>query len=1114
MALAKPLHLRLFLEGQEVPVISANVQVNIFAPASASIQIVPVDAALHLKPRTMVHLFFLEEPAVMVGKDAETGKDVQSRGDLSAMSSRVLDDKYKLLFAGEIVGYSWVKQPMSRGFVLQCMDFSSYWDSLYAFMMDYHTEAPFTGGSAYYGANDALFSSIPSTQMEQRISDWVNSNPQTPGLQGITGLAGGIIRMMEEMSGVRDKNLGINDFFTLAELRCHLLGQICAEENDDAAQNLLSTSVFYKWIFNELQNGGGIVTLRDLMKMMCSFIHYQIVPNPTAKYDAGGDTVNAIVRRAGFASYGKLSNVSKLRTAVSDGVNIKLKQQPLMSETVQAVLTTLTKDVKPSLSSFSAEITADLTKKYTSLEASLQAYLKLGAKQATTPSAKNAMGPMADKARGFASVLNDAVFAASQKKYEVKEERGNVVTPRRLRTQIFRPDTYMVAPPTCNVVFPEMYSSMNYDRLFLGETTRQVVQFNNILDRSQSAITGYRILQPTPGERTKALLKNVRNQYGILMDHEYHTGIIVKQSWMPDGMGISLRNKTVEQAALASASMTWAERVTLHHFFKHRIGGRHMSVSGRFMPYMVAGFPSLVIQKPWHVYFQTSPADGSPAPPAPRSANTVVESRPLSDQEQIDWVMGSASNDLSKIPCQFIGQVESLTHTIGQEGARTAFTMSHCRPHNALDDEYVGKMVASYKAKGETTQRVRYRLDYEKVKNVPALLELYLDCMSMKLDPPEAPKTPWSDTPREPWADLGKPPKVPATATETNQSRMPSVGYSFKPAEPNATPFTKTSTATGTTEKPKTAPQASATVLTTTSFSGGRKIRVPAQPGKRVVGSPGFYGGKISGIEVGSDGKVLALKVQQTRYPERRAVFSSILVYEDVPVTNGLDIPVEVLVRPAWMSTSYDNSQVGEKIYSHFLGCGSVIDTIMTSQASKEAAFIVSSANKEGIDVPANAAASYVLDQVNKLSKAKGLLSIEKAVNAIAFLYGKVKADEKADVDEFVTSFTRRPIASKYEILGSPDVKFDGQGRPLDSKGLLLKTGDPRVGFHMLSVNAEVVSKKNLTGLLEDPNAKYPGANKSEQRAIAQAYDVRWEKLEKVRGYLRELTNKGGGLEG
>ena len=59
--IGKPLKLRLFLEGQEVPVISATVSIGYNGPAVASVQILPIDEGLTFKPRTMVHLFFLDE---------------------------------------------------------------------------------------------------------------------------------------------------------------------------------------------------------------------------------------------------------------------------------------------------------------------------------------------------------------------------------------------------------------------------------------------------------------------------------------------------------------------------------------------------------------------------------------------------------------------------------------------------------------------------------------------------------------------------------------------------------------------------------------------------------------------------------------------------------------------------------------------------------------------------------------------------------------------------------------------------------------------------------------------------------------------------------------------
>ena len=57
MPIGHKLGLRLFLEGIEVPVISAQIQIVADAPAAASIQIIATNASLDFLPRTMVHLF-------------------------------------------------------------------------------------------------------------------------------------------------------------------------------------------------------------------------------------------------------------------------------------------------------------------------------------------------------------------------------------------------------------------------------------------------------------------------------------------------------------------------------------------------------------------------------------------------------------------------------------------------------------------------------------------------------------------------------------------------------------------------------------------------------------------------------------------------------------------------------------------------------------------------------------------------------------------------------------------------------------------------------------------------------------------------------------------------
>ena len=108
---AAPLGLRLFLEGVEVPVISAQVTMQPDQPAVASIQIVPVDSALHFLPRTLVHLFYLdpEPPEIELTQGGGTfeldGQTVPIEWADTLGKGDIADTRYKLMFTGEINVY-------------------------------------------------------------------------------------------------------------------------------------------------------------------------------------------------------------------------------------------------------------------------------------------------------------------------------------------------------------------------------------------------------------------------------------------------------------------------------------------------------------------------------------------------------------------------------------------------------------------------------------------------------------------------------------------------------------------------------------------------------------------------------------------------------------------------------------------------------------------------------------------------------------------------------------------------------------------------------------------------------------------------------------------------
>src|SRR5210317_2412953 len=60
MAVGQRLSLRCFLEGIEVPIISASLAIQLDAPAQCQIQLPATDAILKLKPRTLVHVFYYD----------------------------------------------------------------------------------------------------------------------------------------------------------------------------------------------------------------------------------------------------------------------------------------------------------------------------------------------------------------------------------------------------------------------------------------------------------------------------------------------------------------------------------------------------------------------------------------------------------------------------------------------------------------------------------------------------------------------------------------------------------------------------------------------------------------------------------------------------------------------------------------------------------------------------------------------------------------------------------------------------------------------------------------------------------------------------------------------
>lgn len=1062
--IGKPLKLRLFLEGQEVPVIAASVSIGLNQPAACSVQVIPLDSGMELKPRTMVHLFYLDH----VPSEAELTKAKES--GITEETYKL--SQYKLLFCGETVGFAFAQTPMSRSLVLQCLDFSSYWDAAHATAIEYGPNGnAFYNQSSMYASNASLFDDIVNFQSEKLVG-WLRTKPKTPGLQNISGLAGGIITMLEAIGGVTTHFKGVNDFFTFSELRCRILAQITAEEKDNTASRLLSGKVFDEWLRNGLQNVGQQVTFRTMVQLMCNYIYYDFVPNPAAKYDQSIDggsekttttsplNQNPLVLNAQATIQSAISDLSSAKgfdlTTTLGVLNTCINTHASLNDAAQK-LKTVGSNAK------------NIASKVMSAQNTLQSL----ATKITTDAIKpdSILKSLDDALTDLVGAIT--LIAGNTTKVTVVNGVKSTATTARLRTQIFRPDCFFAAAPRCNVIFPEHYTQVSFDRNYLSEVTRSLtLVYNTLVGRDQ--MLADKIMAPNIGLDMAKIQKQVgSSSYRVMMPHERHTGIIPRTEWLPNTASFS-KSAGGDRTKLRGARLSWANRAALFHFFKYRFGPRRISVAGKFNPNVVCGFPAVVILKPFMP-----------------SANTLREALKIKADDQLDAAdkkilelvqsNGTTTTPLGA-PFQLLGMVGSITHSIDQNGGTTTISMHHARQHLGADDEFVG-IFSEERANSKSRIRVALTSDMAlsqtEAKDRDSFVKLLTEV------------TPQGGT---------------AGGSKTSQIQSSKgTSYARKKVDPRSRAIIQE-------EVQRSVAQTNEQTKTVSNYPidpNGRidgierTVSIPKPPGVVTVGSKAAFGakGKILGIEV-VDPEIVTVPSGTF---QGRKMYRSVILHEEIDISSVDLVPVEEIIRPSWFSPNYANPKIGENIYQPFFGTTSIIDDLRFTGLIPEA--IVSTDDVEGQNYSPKTAFEEILNAENNKQKLRNQLSIEKAINVISYLYGLVRAEGK-DVDQFIRDYTHRPIATMVDVLGTADlsVSYDAKGVPTIEKG--------KPGFHSLALDWQAIERGNLAGLLADPDQQLPRINNSgKKEPISPVYDVRKEKLDKVDAYVLGLK-KGPGLRG
>jgi hypothetical protein len=297
---AEYLHLRLFLEGVEVPVVSATVDVNEGSAATAQVEIVGLDSALRILPRTLVHLFFFDGPAF--NHDGKPNKKAENY--------------YRLLFMGEVFSYTYQKTGQgSRAVILNCTDFSNYWDTSYLFQisgeqgfLDVPQTQPFITGSEVFAENIVtdnmgfLISTISAaTQLDQTFKgkDTVSSEFLTK-LFGFLELLGGVSVIDSSAKELTRESAfgGMSLWHTISERRVRLLDQVGVDSGETAAQ-LFEENKFIEFLQNQTDLSSPVLSFRDILNMLLGYIYYSHFPNPCGRLTSSEFTARPVLVGSG-----------------------------------------------------------------------------------------------------------------------------------------------------------------------------------------------------------------------------------------------------------------------------------------------------------------------------------------------------------------------------------------------------------------------------------------------------------------------------------------------------------------------------------------------------------------------------------------------------------------------------------------------------------------------------------------------------------------------------------------------------------------------------------------------------------------------------------------------
>jgi hypothetical protein len=246
---------RLFLEGREVPLVSATVSSRVGTPVSATISVIPLKGIKNIKPRTQVHIFLRD-------------------------TKNFPDDNYYLVFEGEVLGRGYGKAQDSRFMNLVAIDYSSYWDEAKSYVMNPN----FVLGKV---AEVLSLTSAPIGETVKALNGTsfnTNATSNTRMIEimlagGNKDLALGVVNVVKKVSGA-------NQFFSAAYERMRINDRINLFSSGNLV-NFLKDLDILEFLKDYTGKFGGISDLRSMLYSVMALVFHDFVSIPFPAKIAG-----------------------------------------------------------------------------------------------------------------------------------------------------------------------------------------------------------------------------------------------------------------------------------------------------------------------------------------------------------------------------------------------------------------------------------------------------------------------------------------------------------------------------------------------------------------------------------------------------------------------------------------------------------------------------------------------------------------------------------------------------------------------------------------------------------------------------------------------------------